>query len=239
MGNSMTKEQQMNLEVLQRILKIQNQSVSTLSLVTFLVWVQKNVLDFPKTGTFDWGMWDKIGTKLRDAATGTDTAAARHLPVWHQVSEAVTQIRKEAKPDPSKHPERPFALPLPPSCNCAVESSDSREGMASRSKEVILPLCSVMVRPQLEYCTQFWAPQFKRDRELLERVQRRATKMIKGLVHLPYEERLRELVLFNLEKIRLKGDLINAYKHLKVGLKENEARLSSGTNWSIGSSIQI
>ena len=83
-----------------------------------------------------------------------------------------------------------------------------RRNIVYKEKELIIPLYKTIVRPHLEYCIQAWRPYRKKDIDILERVQRRATKMIQKLRDIGYEMRLNECGLTTLETRRLRGDQV-------------------------------
>ncbi|KAK4830139.1 hypothetical protein QYF61_008566 [Mycteria americana] len=94
-----------------------------------------------------------------------------------------------------------------------------KRSVASRSREVILPLYSM--RPLLEYCVQFWGPQYKKNMDLFKQFQRRGTKMIRGQEHRSSEERLSKLGLSSLGKRRLPDYLIGVFQYIKGAYKKD------------------
>ena len=74
-----------------------------------------------------------------------------------------------------------------------------RRDLTYKEKSLIVPLYKAIVRPHLEYCIQAWNPHLRKDIDMLEKIQRRATKLIPGLRDLRYEERLKECGLTTLE----------------------------------------
>ena len=87
-----------------------------------------------------------------------------------------------------------------------------RIGFACLDKDIFMNLYPVLIRPLLEYCVQVWSPYKRKYINLLEGVQRRATKLVPELRNLPYEERLLRLGLTSLEERRVRGDMIETYK---------------------------
>ena len=89
-----------------------------------------------------------------------------------------------------------------------------RRNIVYKEKKLIIPLYKTIVRPHLEYCIQAWRPYRKKDIDMLERVQRRATKMMPKLRNISYEMRLKGCGLTTLETRRLRGDQIEVFKIL-------------------------
>ncbi|PKU42651.1 hypothetical protein llap_7043 [Limosa lapponica baueri] len=111
-------------------------------------------------------------------------------------------------------------------CTLAAQKANrvlgcNKSSVASRSRKVTLPLYSDPLRPHLVYCVQLWGPEHRKDMGLVEQVQQSAMKMIRGLEYLFYEDRLRELGLFSLEKRKLWGDLIAAFQYLKGAYRKD------------------
>ncbi len=89
-----------------------------------------------------------------------------------------------------------------------------RRNITYKEKEMIVPLYKAIVRPHLEYCIHAWSPYHRKYIDMLDKIQRRATKLIPGLRDLRYEERLKECGLTTLETRRLRGDQIEVFKIL-------------------------
>ena len=94
-----------------------------------------------------------------------------------------------------------------------------------KSWSVMVRLYKALVRPNLEYCVQFWSPSYRKDVNKIERVQRRFTRIVPGLKKLSYRERLNRLGLYSLERRRMRGDLIEVYKILMGIDRVNASRL--------------
>ena len=105
-------------------------------------------------------------------------------------------------------------------CRYAVNKANKVLGMIKRTitykdHKITLNLYKTLVRPHVEYCVSAWSPYYRKDKELLEKVQRRFTKMIKGMKGMSYEERLQRLNLWTLEERRNRQDLIEVFKICK------------------------
>ena len=110
-------------------------------------------------------------------------------------------------------------MKLSEQCSIATSKGNKILGLIRRNitykdKKLIIPLNKAIVRPHLEYCIQAWRPYRKKDVDTLDRIQRRATKIIQELRDLSYEECLIECGLTTLETRRLRGDQIEVFKIL-------------------------
>ena len=116
-----------------------------------------------------------------------------------------------------------------------------RRNITYKDKSLIVPLYKAIVRPHLEYCIQALSLYLRKDIDMLEKIQKRATKLIPGLRDLRYEERLKECGLTTLEARRLTGDQIEVFKILNgyenidsnIFLEIKESKITRGHNYTL------
>ena len=89
-----------------------------------------------------------------------------------------------------------------------------RKNKTYKEKSLIIPLYKAIVIPHLEYCIQAWSPYLRKYIDMLEKIQRRVTKLIPGLIYLTYDERLKECGLTALATRILRGDQIEVFNIL-------------------------
>ena len=131
-------------------------------------------------------------------------------------------------------------------CRIAASKGNQVLGMIRRNitykeKSFIVPLYKAIVRPHLEYCILAWNPHLRKDIDMLEKIQRRATKLIPGLSDLRYEERLKECGLTTLETRRLRGDQIEVFKILNgyenidsnIFFEIRQSKITRGHNFTL------
>lgn len=126
-------------------------------------------------------------------------------------------------------------------CGIAARKGYQLLGLISRSfsckkKSIIIKLYKSLVRPHLDYCVQAWRPHLQKDIDVLERVQRRATRMIDECKGMDYEERLRITGLTTLETRRLRADLVEVYKILNGIDKVDESKFFE--RYAVGASAR-
>ena len=117
-----------------------------------------------------------------------------------------------------------------------VKKANSKLGLIKKSfaclDESILPtLYTSLVRTHLEYGNSIWGPHYKVDSIAVEKVQRRATKLVQSIKNLSYEQRLRHLKIPSLQHRRRRGDMIFAYKLFtgKMGMNKDDFFTSSAS----------
>jgi hypothetical protein len=135
-----------------------------------------------------------------------------------------------------------------PSAQCAAAASRARRSLfllkrsfVNMTPKLFIPLYSALVRPHLEYAVQCWNPYLQKDINLLENVQRLATRMVKGFSGIEYPERLRRLKLFSLTKRRRRGDMILTYNifNRKVDLEPSLFFKTARTENTRGHSLKL